>query len=143
MATYGPNGGLVPFTGFSPTLGTDAIVPTTAGNVQFNGMSQGDDTLSKVLFDRGNRPLRRLLLTLLNNVVGTTATETQTRVQAQPSTFAPTDNGGLVPIETVNQLNRATTSADLTNVVAAISRTPAVTYAVDVSGNGGGGDLGR
>lgn len=143
MATYGPNGGLVPFTGFSPTLGADAISPVTAGNVQFDGMSQGDDTISKVLFDRGNRPLRRLLLTLLGAATGATATENQTRVQANPAALTQFQGGGLVPIETVAQLNRATTATDLTNVIAAISRTPAVTYAVDVSGNGGGGDLGR
>lgn len=142
MAAYGPNGGFVPFTGFSPTLGSDAIVPATSGNVQFNGMTQGDDELSKVLFDRGNRPMRRLLLTLLGAATGATATENQTRVQAASGLTQQFSLGGLVPIETVAQINRATTAADLTNVVAAITRSPAVAYAADVSGNSGGGKLG-
>ena len=80
MATYGPNAGFVPFTGFSPTLGPDAVVPVTSGNVQFNGMSQSDDALSSRLRDRGNRPLRRLLLTLLGVVPGSTATENMVRI---------------------------------------------------------------
>ena len=143
MATYGPNAGFVPFTGFSPTLGAaDAIVPVTSGNAQFNGMTQADDDLSKVLFVRGNRGVRKLLLTLLGAAPGATATETFTRVQAQQATFSPTDYGGLVPIETVNQVNRVTTSTDVTNVTAALTRNPAAPYVADSSGAAGGGKLG-
>ena len=142
MAAYGPNAGFVPFTGFSPTLGNDAIVPTTAGNVQFNGLTQNDDELSKILFDRGNRPVRRLLLTLLGAAVGGTATENYTRVQANQGISQQFALGGLVTIETVQQINRATTANDLTNAVAAISRSPTVAYVADVSGTSGGGKLG-
>lgn len=143
MATYGPNNGFVPFTGFSPTLGPDAIVPVTAGSVQFNGMTQSDGALSRTLFNRGNRALRRLLLSLLGAGTGANATENQTRVQANQDMLQQFQGGGLVPIETVAQINRNTTAADLTNVTAALSRSPVPVYAVDVSGNGGGGDLGR
>lgn len=139
MSTYGPNAGFVPFTGFSPTLGTDAIVPQTSGNVQFNGITQVDDKLSKLLFQRGNRAVRRLLLTLLGAATGATATENQSRVVATSGLDAPFSLGGLVPVETVAQINRATTAGDLTNVTAAFSRTPVVTFVADVSGNGGGG----
>lgn len=143
MAAYGPNAGFVPFTGFSPTLGVDAIVPSQAGgNVQFNGMSQGDDEISKVLFDRGNRGLRRLLLTLLQNNVGTNATENFTRIKAVQGMGDPQALGGLVAVETLAQINRNTTATDLTNVVASISRSPTVAYVADASGNAGGGKLG-
>lgn len=140
MAAYGPNGGLVPFTGFSPTLGVNAVSPTTAGNVQFSGMSQIDSKLSRMLSYRGNRVLRELLLTITGTAFGDVASETYSRVTAQPATFSPTDYGGLVPIEVVQQLNRVTTAGDVTNVVAAFSRFPKpTTYVADVSGNSGGG----
>ena len=144
MAAYGPNSGFVPFTGFSPTLGAnDAIAPVVSGSAQFNGMTQGDDALSSKLFVRGNRTLRRLIQTLIGTAAGSTATENFTRVQAAQALGSITTNGGLVPIETVAQINRATTAADITNVTAALTRTPSLTYPVDVSGNGSGGDLGR
>jgi hypothetical protein len=142
MATYGPNNGFVPFTGFSPTLGGDAIVPVTSGSVQFNGMSQNDDGLSKILFDRGNRPIRRLLLTLLGSVVGSNATETYPRVQANQLMNQPLQGGGLVTIETATQINRNTTAADLSNVVNALSRSPITTFPTELSGTSGGGKLG-
>lgn len=146
MPTYGPNTpvGFVPFTGFSPTLGAaDAINPATSGLVQFNGMGQEDNRLSRSLFQGPNRVLRRLLLALIGAAAGGTATENRTRVQAAPATFSPTDFGGLVPIETVAVINRATTATDVTNVTNAISRSPVPSsYVADASGNAGGGKLG-
>lgn len=142
MAAYGPNAGFVPFTGFSPTLGGDAVVPVTSGNVQFNGITQVDDALSKLLFDRGNRAVRRLLLTLLGAATGGTATETYKRVTATQAFGDPNALGGLVPIETVTQINRATTALDLSNSIAAISRSPVTTFPADVSGNGSGNGKG-
>jgi hypothetical protein len=139
MALYGPNAGFVPFTGFSPTLGvSDAVVPVTSGNVQMNGMTQQDGAIARNLFHGTNRVVRRLLIALIGSAAGGNATENRARVQANQSTFAPTDNGGLVPIETVALINRNTTAADDTNLTALISRTPVPTYAVDVSGIGSG-----
>ena len=142
MATYGPNAGFVPFTGFSPTLGTDAITPVLSGNVQFNGITQSDDVISTFLFKRGNRAVRKLLLTVLGVVPGSTATENFTRVTANSALTTPFANGGVVPIETVAQVNRVTTAADVTNLTAMVSRTVVVSFPADVSGNGGGGRLG-
>jgi hypothetical protein len=146
MATYGPsltNPGFVPFTGFSPTLGgPDAIAPATVGLVQFDGMGQEDNRISRSLFQGPNRVLRRLLITLLGAAPGATATENRSRVQGQQSTFSPNDNGGLIPIETVQVINRATTANDVVNTVNSISRSYVPTYPLDASGNGGGGHLG-
>jgi hypothetical protein len=146
VATYGPsltNPGFVPFSGFTPTLGVvDAIAPVTAGLVQFDGMGQEDNRISRSLFQGPNRVLRRLLIALLGAAPGATALENRSRVQAQQSTFSPTDNGGLVPIETVAVINRATTANDVVNTVDAITRSYVPTYVADVSGNGGGGHLG-
>lgn len=146
MSTYGPsltNPGFVPFTGFSPTLGQgDAIAPVTSGLVQFNGMGQEDNRLSRALYQGPNRVLRRLLIALLGVAPGATATENRSRVAASQSTFSPNDNGGLVPIETVAVISRVTTANDVANTVNVISRSYVPTYAVDVGGNAGGGKLG-
>lgn len=145
MATYGPNtpAGTIPFSGFTPTLGSpDAIIPQTTGYVQFNGMGQEDNRISRSLYQGPNRVLRRLLVTLLGATAGGTATENRSRVTAAQSTFTANDNGGLIPIETVALINRATTSADVTNVTNALTRSFTPTYAVDASGVAGGGKLG-
>ena len=143
MATYGPSGGFVPFTGFSPTLGqVDAIIPVQAGVVQFNGITQNDGNIARLLFNRGQRHVRRLMLALTGAAAGGTATENMTRIQAQPATFSPTDYGGLVPVETIVQISRPTTALDVANINAMLSRTPVPTYVVEPSGTTGGGKLG-
>lgn len=142
MALYGPNNGFVPFTGFSPTLGADAIAPSTVGNVQFDGVTQNDDQLSYLLFRRANRAARRLMLTLFGAAAGATATEAYSRVAATQALGSVTTNGGLVPIEVVQQINRATTAADITNVTAMLSRSPVVAFPAELSGTSGGGKLG-
>lgn len=146
MALYGPNtpAGYVPFTGYSPTLGpNDATNAVTSGQVFFQGMTQEDNRISQSLRRAPNRVFRRLILTLLGVVAGSTATETRTRVTAQVAYNDPSLMGGLVPIETVNLINRATTSTDTANITAMLNRVSApASYAVDVSGNGGGGRLG-
>jgi hypothetical protein len=140
MATYGYGvPGAVPFTGYTNTLGSGpANADAVAGQVYFNGLSQGDDRIAKMLRNGGGTlSLRRVMTTLLGAVAGTTAT--QTKKQVQHVTGAP---GGVVPIETINLVNRATTAADITAFNALFFRThyPA-TYAPDLSGNGGGGKL--
>src|SRR5438309_12059539 len=116
MATYGPltPAGTVPFSGFTPTLGTtDAITPVTTGAAQFNGMTQEDARISHALRHGNNRETRRLMITLLSNSVGTNATESRVRVQAVPTTFSALDNGGVVRIETVRLICMSWTATDV------------------------------
>ena len=140
MATYGfvPPGGL-PFTGYTNTLGTGpANQNATAGQVYFNGLTQGDDRIAKMLRNGGQTSaITQVMLTLLGAAVGGTATKTKKQVQGVVGGF-----GGPIPIETITQVNRATTAADLAAFQALLARSvfPA-TYAADVSGNGGGGKL--
>lgn len=144
MALYGPNAGVVPFTGYSPTLGiADAITPATSGQVAFDGMTQDDGKIAALFREVPNRVARKLLLTLLGVVSGSTATETRSRVTAQQGITDFLVLGGIVPIEAQSLVNRATTAADITNLTAMLSRTtfPA-SYVADASGNGGGGRSG-
>lgn len=139
MATYGlqTTPGRVPWTGYSNTLGAgDANVAATAGYVQFNGVSQGDFYIQQPLGLGGQvLAVAKLLYTLLGAAPGTTATVT--KKQVQHVTGAP---GGLVPVETITLVNRATTAADLTAFQNLFTRANGpITYPPDLSGNGGGG----
>lgn len=130
--------------GFSPTLGAaDAVTPTTLAYIQRSGNTQFDGEINHWLRTAGSRATRKILLTLLGVAPGQTATETRYRVKAQQALNDPTMLGGLVPIEGVGLVSRATTSADVTALTAMLSRVPApATYPADVSGNGGGGKVG-
>lgn len=144
MATYGPNSGKVPFTGFTPTLGeSDAITPAVSGSAQFNGLTQNDGKLAALLRRNANRKWMRNLLTLIGATAGSTATENRAQVKGIAAAGDPETGGGLVDIETVALINRATTAADVTNLKAVFNRTPAPTsYPADVAGVGGGGKVG-
>lgn len=148
MAVYGPGTpiGFVPFTGWSPTLGVgDAATPATSGVVQFNGMTQNDDQISNWLRKPQALPMKRLMLALLGAATGGTAgPTTRSRVQATADAGVfPSNYGGLVTIESVSVINRATTATDLSNLQALVNRThfPA-SYVAELSGNSGGGKLG-
>jgi len=140
MATYGlGTPGFVNFTGLTNTLGSGAAnTQPTSGQVQFNGVQQGDDRLAK-MFRNGamTSAVTQLMYTLLGAAAGSTATKTKKQVQWQQGS-----PGGLIPIETITLVNRATTAADLTAFQALMTRNvfPAV-YAPDISGNGGGGHV--
>ena len=141
MATYGivTTPGQIPWTGYSNTLGGGAANQgSTAGYVAFNGVQQGDDRLAK-MFRNGamSGATTQVLYMLLGAAAGATATKTKTQVQWQQGS-----PGGLIPIETINLVNRATTAADLTAFQALLRRSPTpASYPADLSGNGGGGKL--
>lgn len=143
MALYGPNtpAGFIPFTGYSPTLGAgDAVTGTTSGLVQFNGMTQFDEVINHLLKSRQGLVARKLLQTLIGIVPGSTATQNVSRVAGIQAFSAPGPYGGLVAIESVALINRATTATDVTNLNGILLQSDApATYATDVSGNGGGG----
>lgn len=141
MATYGITAtpGQVPFTGYTNTLGvTNANQGVTSGYVMNNGVFQHDDKIAKVLRNGAmSAGAKALWYALLGAATGGTATAT--KKQVQHVTGAP---GGLVPIETVTLMNRATTAADLTAFQALMNRqVQPATYPPDLSGNGGGGHV--
>lgn len=89
----------------------------------------------------GARQFRELLVTLVNGAVGATAADTV----AQREAVADVDNnvqGGAVNIVDRTFINRATVASDVTAVNTALTHdSQPDTYPVDISGNGGGGDL--
>ena len=140
MPDYGLNGtGKIPFTGWSQGLGNgDAVTPGTIGSIQFNGISQQDDAISKLLRHGASAArLRGLINSLLGIVPGSAAIVTKKQIRWEQGS-----PGGLIPIETVTILNRVTTPQDVVAIRTMMYRSAApFNYAVDAGGNGGGGKL--
>lgn len=91
----------------------------------------------------GSQPLSAVAIALNGSAVGGTAARTRARVLALRS-LSGYDLGGQRAIETVTDINRATTAADETALDAIYNGVFALTsYPVDRSGNGGGGKVGR
>lgn len=91
-------------------------------------------------YDRAS--VKELLITLIDGDVGDTASASHKRVKARRD-LSQNVQGGVVPIETHNAINRVTTSDDVDALVDALSFTSApTTRPVDKSGNGGGAKLG-
>jgi hypothetical protein len=100
------------------------------------------------------REQKELMLTLLGATAGSTALATFARVQGAsgPSATTPSvtgvgDLGGLVPIETVTVINRATVAGDVTYLTSMfdgnmVSGPSSLTLVADAGGNGGGGKAG-
>jgi hypothetical protein len=138
MATYGlGSAGHVPFTGYTNTHGVGAAnADATSGYVWFNGIQQGDDRIVKMLRNGGGTiAATRILYALLGAAPGALAAQTKKQIKWESGS-----PGGLIPIETINIVNRNTNAADLVAYQALISRVvqPSV-YPPDLSGNGGGG----
>lgn len=90
----------------------------------------------------GRATLRELMLTLNGAVAGSTAAATHARVQHERDLEGPRP-GGLIPIETYEAVNRATTADDKSDIDAMLSlSSQPTTYVEDVAGVGGGGKLG-
>ena len=147
MAVYGLNpvtgvatNGLVPFTGWTSTLGAGpANVGAAAGNVSVIGISQDDYKVVYHLAKASNRAVFAVLKAITGAVAGGNVSSTYSRVQAQN----PPANGAIVPIETKTNIStRATTAADVAAFTALWSRVVnPVPYVADASGSGGGGQL--
>lgn len=140
MAVYGidTTPGQVPWTGYSNTLGSGpANADATAGFVSRNGFGQFDKQLARI-FQQGEagKRMKALWIALTGAAAGGTATATTKWVKGTDADtyFSPR------AIETITQVNRVTTAADVTAFTALLNRVvyPS-TYVADLSGNGGGG----
>jgi hypothetical protein len=138
MATYGlGTAGHVPWSGYSNTLGVGAAnADATAGYVYFNGIQQGDDRIVKMLRNGGaTMGATQILYALLGAAVGALAVRQKKQIKWEVGS-----PGGLIPIETINTVNRVTNANDLAAYQALVQRVvQPSTYPPDLSGNGGGG----
>jgi hypothetical protein len=89
--------------------------------------------------DRGARKLMMLMRTLNGVVAGSTATVNYKQIAVDPGNNNPISSGGKRTINTIADLNRATTAADQTLINAMFDKVFAPSpYPVDKSSNGGG-----
>lgn len=91
------------------------------------------------LYDMG--ALGAVIYQLAGGSPGGAVLKTHKRVKATRVLDTPSQ-GGLVEIETYNDINRVSVSDDAAAIQAAITVTTSPTYPVDASGNGGGNKLG-
>lgn len=111
------------------------------------GRAAPDLELSRVLGRQGKRTFKAVLAQLVGTAAGSTAVATYARISAPAGLTNGMELGGARLVETITDINRATTAADeayVESVLALISgMNPAITsYATDASGNGGGGKVG-
>lgn len=83
---------------------------------------------------------KRILRTFVTGDVGSTATQTHSRIH-YPSLVNPS-LGGKRSVETVTDINRALVAADQTSMLADIDGVHTPTFPTERSGNSGGGKLG-
>lgn len=98
------------------------------------------DKLAVMLANRtySHAALRELMYSLIGGNVGDPASASHKRVTAVQDLTANMQ-GGARTIESYLDINRVTTSADITRIQAALRQSTKPTYPVDRSGNGGGG----
>lgn len=118
-------------------------VPYSALASNGNTFEQNNRTrtqLTKLISrDRGTRKLMILMKTLNGVVAGSTATVTHKQDKAPVANGDPLSNGGKRTIETKSDVNRVTTSADVTLINGIFDKVFAPNpYPVDKSRNGGG-----
>jgi hypothetical protein len=101
--------------------------------------------ISRIMEKPGNRKLRGLMLALNGAAAGGTATVTHKQIAGPASTPTTlTALGGLRTVETVTDVNRATTAADETNIDQIINdKFAPASYPADRSGRRSGGNVGR
>lgn len=91
--------------GFWPTNGVNQLV-------SMSGEDEGRGIVAQQLGTRSLLGLRAIMTALMGAAPGANATKTYTRVAAN------VELGGARPIETVTLVNRATTAADVSEIVA-------------------------
>ena len=104
-------------------------------------IGNSETQLAKLFSNRiyGRAKFRELMDTLTGATAGATASASHKRVAAVADVTANVQ-GGARTIETFEEVNRASTSADRTDIRDALAlKSQPATYVADKSGNGGGG----
>lgn len=130
-------------TSYSGLFDNEFGVPHTLLSASVN-QNNARVTLKRLFGNRayGRGVAAKTLIALIGAAAGdATAASTHKRVQAVADVTG-NEQGGDRTIETFTGIDRVTTAADVTSFDAALALSSKPTYAVDRSGNGGGGKLG-
>lgn len=123
---------------FNGVYGEDHALLSNTVNKQ-NAQTLLTRLFSRRLYSRGG--LGEVINTLVGGASGDAAALSHKRVEARQD-LSQNVQGGLVPIETFEDVDRNTTADDVTNITGALTQKSSPTYTADVGGNGGGGKLG-
>ena len=92
--------------------------------------------------DRNQRERKALMNALVGSAAGGTAQDSFVRTKGHSALTDHVKFGGVIEMETVTVINRATTAQDVTNIKHVLNDSfQPDTYAPDKSGVGGGGKL--
>lgn len=135
-------------TGYSTFWEREAPVGQASAYAMLYARSSPENRAAQLLGRPGLRAVRELFRTLAGAATGNAASDTYVRAVAPNGITEAGSLGGARVIETVTTVNRNTTAADLTAMSDILDRyigmDPAIaSYPADLSGNGGGGQLGR
>jgi hypothetical protein len=139
------------WTGYSPTLGSNGANVLSTDGALSDGRAPSSFGIGRMFRVKQQRANKGLLAVLIGAVAGTTATANWGRVKAKSVGSDVAQMGGLVELETAYALGassagRASTAADVTALKAIVAMLSAIapgSYPADLSGNGGGGKIGR
>lgn len=125
--------------GYSPFWGDGLTINNSYSLL--SGKMPRRDRIKRVVNRDGFRTFTELFDTLIGAAVGGTALATHKRIAALPgaSSGSGLPDSGVRVVETITDINRATTNADITalkEMVFGVSSRPS-TYPRDLSGNGG------
>lgn len=123
---------------FNGVYGEDHALLATTVNKQ-NAETLLSRLFARRLYSRG--ALGEIINTLVGGASGDAAALSHKRVEARQD-LSQNVQGGLVPIETFEDVDRNTSATDVTDITNALTQKSSPTYVADASGNGGGGKLG-
>lgn len=107
----------------------------TGGHSLQSARSSLKRRMNRLLRQRGNKDVREILLTLIGVVPGSAALSQTARIEAVQGIGGALTLGGARTVETVDEVNRVTTSADVTELTAAFSESADTSaYPVDAAG---------
>ncbi len=105
-----------------------------------NNTNNARNRVTQAMRKPGMRVIKELIDELIGATTGGTAAITHKQVLATSQVGVAAGQGGVVSIETVTDINRATVTADVTDLELMINvATKPSSYPVDASGNNPGG----
>jgi hypothetical protein len=138
-------------TGYSGAFTNTVGIPSAGHATSYNALpryarSSTERAVSSAMVRRGFRGMRRAIISLTGAAPGGSAAESYKRIQAQ-TPFNSLTYGGQRVVETNVVASGVTTSAMETYIETEMLRSgfyaTSITYATDLSGNGGGSKIGR
>lgn len=120
--------------GYSEFWGDD--IGKTGSYSISDGRMPRREAIKRVVNRAGFRSLTELFDSLIGAAAGGTASASHKQIKGSVSTGTPINQGGVVEIETVTDINRATTAADVTALKEMVFNVKTAPASYPANGNG-------